>query len=39
MLIDNVLDERHYKPIELNKENVPKMLDPHDIIFFFKTEI
>lgn len=37
MSIDNVLDERHYKATEI--VDVPKMVDPHDMIYFFKSEI
>jgi hypothetical protein len=38
MLIDNILDERYYieQPLE---QFVPQMRDPHDMIYFFKSEI
>ena len=36
-MIDNFLDQRAYKVLE-EAEDIPKMLDPHDMIFFFKSE-
>lgn len=40
MLIDNLLDERYYTHQDLAPEqDVPKMVDPHDMIYFFKSEI
>ena len=41
MIIDNSLDERHYSHeiAENSHRDIPKMRDPHDLIFFFKTEI
>jgi len=38
MIIDNILDERYYKANEIEAD-VPKMLDPHNMIVFFKSEI
>ena len=37
LMIDNFLDQRAYKVLE-EAEDIPKMLDPHDMIFFFKSE-
>jgi hypothetical protein len=41
MILDNSLDERYYSSsvAENQLNDVPKMRDPHDMIYFFKTEI
>ena len=38
MIIDNILDERYYKANEIEAD-VPKMLDPHNMIVFFNKRI
>jgi len=39
ILIDNVLDERFFVAPQAEEEDVPSMVDPHEIIYFFKSEV